>query len=55
MSGDHVCLCARVHMLVSMPTPFSTAAQVVEALYDAADPIEEAKIRNRVADEERAP
>lgn len=52
MSGDHVCLCARVHMLVSMPTPFSTAAQVVEALYDDADPIEEAKIRNRVADDE---
>lgn len=35
-----------------MATPFSTAAQVVEALHDAADPIEEAKIRNRVADDE---
>ncbi|MDO3648084.1 DNA alkylation repair protein [Nocardia mangyaensis] len=32
--------------------PLSTAAQVVEALHDAADPAEEAKIRNRVADAE---
>lgn len=35
-----------------MTTPLSTAAQVVEALQYAADPIQEAKIRNRVADDE---
>ncbi|MBC7276823.1 DNA alkylation repair protein [Nocardioides sp.] len=35
-----------------MPTPLSTAAQVAKALHDAADPIEEAKIRNRVATDE---
>lgn len=35
-----------------MATPLQTAAQVVAALKDAADPIEEAKIRGRVADDE---
>ncbi|MFE7223874.1 DNA alkylation repair protein [Nocardioides sp. NPDC057577] len=35
-----------------MTTPLSTAAQVVEALRNAADPSEEAKIRNRVAEKE---
>lgn len=43
---------SRVHMIVPVPMPLSTAAQVAKALYDAADPIEEAKIRNRVADDE---
>ncbi|GAB10574.1 hypothetical protein GOARA_061_00130 [Gordonia araii NBRC 100433] len=35
-----------------MATSYSTAAQVVEALHSAANPIEEAKIRNRVDEDE---